>query len=126
MESTKGVDVMSKETAKYESNSLVVDNDIEKVNDLENDQGFVFRMNINNSVSSHLRSSLENIYNTIKDRPDIELKQHDEHTYGSYPPVENETFSFKEEVLWSLKIMREFEDVMLDKSMEEYKKRKSK
>ena len=102
-------------------NTLLFDNDIKYVVDLEDDQGFVFRMNINSRLSGNLHSCLENIYNTIKDRPDIDLIQHDMHMFSSYPHIENETFSFKDEVLIALTIMREFEDVMLDKSMEQYK-----
>ena len=99
-----------------DQNSLLFDNDIVKVADLERDQGFVFRMNINTSASSFLLSSLENIYNTIKDRPDIELKMHDLHMVGE------DGQSLKEEVLWSLNLVREFEDVMLDKCVEQHKK----
>ena len=108
----------------HNENTLLFNNDTEKVCELKNDQGFVFRMNINNSVSSHLLSSLENIYNTIKDQPDIDLIQHNDHMYGSYPPVENETFSFKDEVLSALTIMRDFEDEVIEKSMHEYRKEK--
>ena len=108
----------------HDENTLLFNNDTEKVCELKDDQGFVFRMNINNSVSSHLLRSLENIYNTIKDLPDIDLIQHDDHMYGSYPPVENETFSFKDEVLSALTIMRDFEDEVIEKSMHEYRKEK--
>ena len=106
----------------HDEDSLLFNNDIEKVCELKRDQGFAFRMNINNRVSSNLHSSLENIYNTIKDRPDIDLIQHDNHMYGSYPPVENETFSFKDEVLSALTIMREFQDEMHEISVAEYRR----
>ena len=107
----------------HDEDTLLFNNDTEIVRELKRDQGFVFRMNINNRLSSNLHSILENIYNTIKDRPDIDLIQHDNHMYGSYPPVENETFSFKEEVLSALTIIRKFEDEMHEKSIAEYKKR---
>ena len=108
----------------HDEDSLLFNNDTEKVCELKDDQGFAFRMNINSRVSSNLHSSLENIYNTIKDLPDIDLIQHDDHMYGSYPPVENETFSFKDEVLSALTIMRDFEDEVIEKSMHEYRKEK--
>jgi hypothetical protein len=109
---------------RHEEETLLFNNDTEKVCELKDDQGFAFRMNINSRVSSNLHSSLENIYNTIKDLPDIDLIQHDDHMYGSYPPVENETFSFKDEVLSALTIMRDFEDEVIEKSMHEYRKEK--
>ena len=108
----------------HDEDSLLFNNDTEKVCELKDDQGFAFRMNINSRVSSNLHSSLENIYNTIKDLPDIDLIQHDDHMYGSYPPVENETFSFKDVVLSALTIMRDFEDEVIEKSMHEYRKEK--
>ena len=106
----------------HNENTLLFNNDTEKVCELKDDQGFVFRMNINNSVSSHLLSSLENIYNTIKDQPDIDLIQHNDHMYGSYPPIENETFSFKNEVFHALNIIRKFENEMNEISCAEYRK----
>ena len=109
---------------RHEEETLLFNNDTEKVCELKDDQGFAFRMNINSRVSSNLHSSLENIYNTIKDLPDIDLIQHDDHMYGSYPPVENETFSFKDEVLSALTIMRDFENEVIEKSMHEYRKEK--
>ena len=106
----------------HDEDSLLFNNDTEKVCELKDDQGFAFRMNINRRVSSNLHSSLENIYNTIKGLPDIVLIQHDDHTYGTVDG--NNTFSFKEEVLSALTIMREFEDEVIEKSMNEYAKEK--
>ena len=94
---------MSKEYKKYD-NALLFDNDIEKLDVVEDlNQCPVLRMNINTSVNSFLLSSLENIYNTIKDRPDIELKMTELHMVG-----EKYGQSLKEEVLWSLEIIRYF------------------
>jgi len=109
-------------SSRNNQNTLLFDNDIEYVTDLENDQGHVFRININEGVCGHLRSSLENIYNTIKNRPDIELKHHVDHAYSRCPPFENKPFSFKEEVKLSLDKIREFDDVLIYKSLEQYKK----
>jgi len=82
--------------------TLLFDNKIEVLDEVENVNGSsVYRMNINSSVLSFLWSSLENIYNTIKDRPDIELKMHSLHLVG------DDGQSFKEEVFWSLNKIRE-------------------
>ena len=104
----------------HDEDSLLFNNDIEKVCELKRDQGFAFRMNINTRLSSNLHSSLENIYNTIKNQPDMDLIQHDMHTFGTADG--NETFSFKEEVLSALNIMREFEDEICEKSVAEYRR----
>ena len=94
---------MTKDYKKYD-NALLFDNDIEKLDVVEDlNQCPVLRMNINTSVNSFLLSSLENIYNTIKDRPDIELKMHDHHIVG-----EEYGQSFKKEVLWALNTVRDF------------------
>ena len=89
---------------KKDDNTLLFDNDIEETRLFENmNQCSVLRMNINTSVLSFLWSSLENIYNTIKNRPDIELKMHDLHIVGDQYGQ-----SLKEEVLWSLTTVRDF------------------
>ena len=91
---------------KYEY-KLLFDNDIEVLDEVESrNQMPSFRMNINTSVSSFLLSSLENIYTTIKDRPDIELQ------FNRFHQVGDDGQSFKEEVLWALNIFRDFENVL--------------
>jgi len=93
---------MSDYYKKYD-NALLFDNNIERHDEVEEvNKCAVLRMNINTSVSSFLLSSLENIYNTIKDRPDIELKMHELHIVGE------DGQSLKEEVLWSLNTVRDF------------------
>ena len=102
---------------KYE-NKLLFDNDIEVLDEVEEvNQMEVYRMNINTSVSSFLLSSLENIYTTIKDRPDIELKFNRFHQVGDYGQ------SFKEEVLLALNTIRDFENEIVKLSLKRWKER---
>ena len=66
-----------KEIKKYDECSIIVDNDI-KVMD---ENSSILNMNINSSKIGYLWSELENIYNTIKDMPDVELKELEDHAF---------------------------------------------
>tara|TARA_Y100000294_G_scaffold144671_1_gene139702 strand:+ start:480 stop:848 length:369 start_codon:yes stop_codon:yes gene_type:complete len=102
---------------KYED-KLLFDNDIEVLDEVESrNQMPSFRMNINTSVSSFLLSSLENIYTTIKDRPDIELK------FNRFHQVGDDGQSFKEEVLWALNTIRDFENEITNLSLKRWKEK---
>ena len=107
-----------KEIKKYDECSIIVDNDI-KVMD---ENSSILNMNINSSEISYLWSELENIYNTIKDMPDVELKELEDHAFVRSLNSGNDYFTLKEEVESALKKIRKVEDIILPICVNHYKK----
>ena len=110
-----------KEIKKYDECSIIVDNDIKVMGEEQLNNSPILNMNINSSMTGALHSTLENIYNTIKDMPDVELKQHEDHTFGSLNP-ENDYYTLKKEVENALEQIRQFEDIILPICVNHYKK----
>ena len=53
--------------------------------------------------------------------PDVELKQHEDHAFGSLNP-ENDYYTLKKEVGNALEQIRQFEDIILPICVNHYKK----
>jgi len=97
-------------TKKFNENSIIYDDDIKIIDEEEINQSPVMRMNINSSMIGSLESTLENIYNTLKDVPDMKSKQHPEHKYSS---LDGREPTLKEDVHSALGFVREMEDIVL-------------
>jgi len=102
----KGKEEMSK---KFETNSIIYNDDIEIIGQEKLNSSPVLRMNINSRMFGSLLSTLENIHNTLIDEEDMPTKQVDIHSYES---LDGKKPTLKEDVLSALNFVRHMDDVI--------------
>ena len=96
---------------KFDETSIIVDDDIKIIGEEKLNCSPVMRMNINSSMVGSLCSELENIYNTLKDVPDMKSKQNDLDGHG-YSDIDGNEPTLKEDVYSALMRVRKMEEVI--------------
>ena len=90
---------MNKEKKQFHDSSIIVDSDIEIIGEEKLNSSPIMRMNINTGEVSFLLSYLENINNTLKDKPDMTSNPHEDHILCRIDKNGNETIpTLKEDV----------------------------
>ena len=107
---------MNKEKKKFTDcpdSSIIVDNDIEIIGEEDFNGCPIMRMNINVGEVSFLLSYLENINNTLKDKPNMKSNQHDDHGYCRIDKNGNQTIpTLKEDVESALEMVSKMYDII--------------
>ena len=112
---------MNKEKKQFHDSSIIVDNDIEIIGEEKFNGTPIMRMNIDTGEISFLLSYLENINNTLKDKPNMKSNQHDDHGYCRIDKNGNQTIpTLKEDVDSALDMVRDMYDIISPLSLNYY------
>ena len=115
---------MSKEKKKFTDcpdSSIIFDNDIEIIGEEDFNGCPIMRMNINEGEVGFLLSYLENINNTLKDKPDMTSIPHEDHILRSIDKNGNETIpTLKGDVERALDMVSKMCDIIFPLSSNYY------
>ena len=115
---------MSKEKKKFTDcpdSSIIVDNDIEIIGEEDFNGCPIMRMNIDTGEVSFLLSYLENINNTLKDKPDMTTIPHEDHILRRIDKNGNETIpTLKGDVERALEMVSKMYDIISPLSLNYY------
>lgn len=110
---------MKKETKLFEIDSIIYDDNIEIVGEDRTNEAPIMRMNISSSFVDSLRGCLENIKETLKDVPDMKLKELPEYETTNFDGEPSES-NLSDEIESALKFVREMDDVIFPISQNYY------
>ena len=112
---------MNKEKKQFHDSSIIVDSDIEIIGEEKLNSSPIMRMNINTGEVSFLLSYLENINNTLKDKPDMTSNPHENHILCRIDKNGNETIpTLKEDVDSALDMVSKMYDIISPLSLNYY------
>ena len=112
---------MNKEKKQFHDSSIIVDSDIEIIGEEKLNSSPIMRMNINEGEVGFLLSYLENINNTLKDKPDMTTIPHEDHILRRIDKNGNQTIpTLKEDVESALEMVSKMYDIISPLSLNYY------